>query len=341
MDNQRTIDIVSTLKCLLCFGVVCIHSTFNNDSIGVNDGDISLFSDFSSIFIYGFLDKTCVLVFFVISGYLFFYNTSNFDTEVYKRKIRNRIRSLLVPYVIANGLYIIANLITRRHEDINVTWFINSWVGLNGYPADPPLWYIRDLIVLVLFSYLFYRVILKFRLFVPLLLLVVWIAIPLLVDTNISIFRGLVFFLLGAYISIMKYDLLSYMRINSYSWFYILLYVLFFVAGLAIEYEPLSRLSAVLGVLFWFSLAYKFCSKMQIRCSQQILAGSVFIYLYHYYIAIFVPRCMMLTWGVSPVMAFVYYGLGAALTVVGMLGVFLLIKKYCRNLTSVIVGYRL
>ena len=78
------------------------------------------------------------------------------------------------------------------------------------------------------------------------------------------------------------------------------------------------------------------------RCVPQlILAGSVFIYLYHYYVAISIPRYMMLTWGVSPIKAFVYYGLGAALTIFGLLGLFLLIQKYFKKLTSIIVGYRL
>jgi len=340
VDNQKTLDIVSTLKCLLCFGVVCIHSTFNNESIGVNNGDISLFSDFSSVFIYGFLDKTCVLVFFLISGYLFFYNAPDFDTEVYKRKIKSRVRSLLIPYVLANGLYIIVNLIWRR-EEMSVSWLINAWTGISGYPADPPLWYIRDLIVFALFSYVFYWIIRKFQLLVPLFLLVVWIAVPFFVDADISLFRGLVFFLLGAYLSINKYDLLSYMRINSYGWYYIISYVLLFLVSIALKNEPLSRLASVAGVLFWFSLAYKFYSRMQIRFPQLILAGSVFIYLYHYYVAISIPRYMMLTWGVSPIKAFVYYGLGAALTIFGLLGLFLLIQKYFKKLTSIIVGYRL
>ncbi len=131
------------------------------------------------------------------------------------------------------------------------------------------------------------------------------------------------------------------MRINSYGWYYIISYVLLFLASIAFKNEPLSRFASVAGVLFWFSLAYKFYSRMQIRFPQIILAGSVFIYLYHYYVAISIPRYMMLTWGVSPIKAFVYYGLGAALTIFGLLGLFLLIQKYFKKQTSIIVGYRL
>ena len=51
MVNQETSNVISVLKCLLCIGVVCIHSTFNEDSLGVSGNDISHFLIFSDFFV--------------------------------------------------------------------------------------------------------------------------------------------------------------------------------------------------------------------------------------------------------------------------------------------------
>jgi fucose 4-O-acetylase-like acetyltransferase len=58
---------------------------------------VSLFEMIKEIF---FIHAN-VPVFFFISGFLFFYSV-DFNTDVYKRKIKSRVKTLLIPYIIWN-----------------------------------------------------------------------------------------------------------------------------------------------------------------------------------------------------------------------------------------------
>ena len=341
MISQESSNVISVLKCLLCIGVVCIHSTFNEDSLGVAGNDISLFVNFSNIFVYEFLDKTCVPVFFVISGYLFFNNVSLFDKEAYSRKIKSRIKSLLIPYIIANCFFSLYGIITKRSLAFSISGFLDSFIGFSGYPADPPLWYIRDLMVLVLFSFVIYWLIRKLSYTIPLLLFICWVTFPLLNVLDISLFRGLVFFSLGAFISLKQKDLLSFFRVRQYGITYILLYVILLLLSVYFGYDPLSRLSSIVGVLFWFSIGYFLREKINAFCSNYVVTGSIFIYFYHYYLAILIPRFLMLIFGASPVKAFIFYIIGVIASCCILYLVYYLLNRYFKKFTSILVGYRI
>ena len=340
MVNQETSNVISVLKCLLCIGVVCIHSTFNEDSLGVSGNDISHFLIFSDFFVYDFLDKSCVPVFFVISGFLFFSNSLILDKESYSRKLKSRVKSLLVPYVIANAIYVLINIVAKRSLDISLFEFFDSWIGTNGFPADPPLWYIRDLMVLVVFSFVIYWLIQKFSYVIPILALVGWMVFPILCDFEISLLRGLAFFILGAYISIKQYDLLSFFRIKQFGVFFICFYVIILLLSSILNIELLSRFSSVVGVVFWFSVAYLLYNKKQISCSKYVVTGSIFVYLYHYYLAILIPRALMMVFGVSSFKVFIFYAIGVITTICILFIVYHAMNKYFKKLTTIVVGYR-
>ncbi len=50
------------------------------------------------------IGRSAVPVFFVISGYMFFYKVAGLTTEIYKSKLKRRVKSLLIPYLIWNAL---------------------------------------------------------------------------------------------------------------------------------------------------------------------------------------------------------------------------------------------
>ena len=110
-------------------------------------------------------------VFFVISGYLFFKNISKYDFDTYKNKLSNRFKSLLIPYFIANtfmilcyGLmhYFTPNLINPDNFNVlsfNFKEFILAyWDAGGGFPICYPLWYIRNLYIIVIISPLLYLI---------------------------------------------------------------------------------------------------------------------------------------------------------------------------------------
>ena len=112
-----------------------------------------------------------VPLFFAISGYLFFYQIGDFTMEVYKHKLKRRVRTLLVPYIVWNLLALI--IFTAKDlatgSDLTYPLSLNAWWGIRdiggsgmnwlGYnvhectaPLQVPLWFVRDLIVLTLLS---------------------------------------------------------------------------------------------------------------------------------------------------------------------------------------------
>lgn len=138
------------------------------------------------------LANLAVPLFFIISGYLFFVGV---DSERYERRkdffrsrFVRRIRSLLLPYVLFN-LIALVGLVCKHyavHHDLSLAldtyvldfkWLRSFWdihqtgtttniLGIQrrvAYPLCTPLWFVRDLMVVVLYSPLIYFAIKKLR----------------------------------------------------------------------------------------------------------------------------------------------------------------------------------
>ena len=137
--------------------------------------------------------KIAVPCFFFISGYLFFYKNKIFTVEAYKDKIKRRIRSLLIPYVIWNILAVAYLYVT---QDI----VPDSLAGIFIAPANFPLWFLRDLIIIVVFSPIIYGIVRYAKLVGLLAMTVLYVSnlIPVLV---VCLFSSVYFFYLGSYCS--------------------------------------------------------------------------------------------------------------------------------------------
>lgn len=132
--------------------------------------------------------------FFLTSGYYFFYKTKIWNLSVYKDKIKKRWHTLIIPYLLWNAIWYVSNLTRElfkyfkkgmpddRWEGImsnylnpesflDTFWTASEWaigrVNIFGWdtslsgPAILPLWYMRELIIMVLLSPIIYWVIKK------------------------------------------------------------------------------------------------------------------------------------------------------------------------------------
>ena len=156
------------------------------------------------------LGETGVPAFFFISGFLFFYSS-----KTYFQKIKSRVQSLLIPYLFWNGLILLAYVLIwlmgkpmmimgKSIADYGLVDYLRafidrgSWDSGNGVPMLCPYWYIRNLMVICVFSPIIYYSI-RYLKWIPILaLLVWWISIPY----NGMIASSLLFFSIGAYFSI-------------------------------------------------------------------------------------------------------------------------------------------
>ena len=118
-----------------------------------------------------------VPLFFAISGYLFFQKLETWSWTVWKRKIRSRVTTLLVPFIIFNTICAISLLCLSLKDGGGwslagayegripfIGWLWNgvsycqgwkNWLGMDMqlyYPLDVPLWFVRDLMVMLALS---------------------------------------------------------------------------------------------------------------------------------------------------------------------------------------------
>lgn len=147
------------------------------------------------------LSHVANLLFFTISGFLFF-NGIESAKQCFP-KIRKRVRTLLVPYLIWNVIfvlwYVILNAIpgVGKYLNLNPTEIFSSFkeaiIGLYWKPASHQLWFIRDLMIFVALSPIIYYWVKYAKMYGCLLLFV----ISIFFDINCT-----AYFVLGAYIAL-------------------------------------------------------------------------------------------------------------------------------------------
>ena len=165
VDRNRTSVVLAFLRIPLTIGVVLIHS---NLLVWVerwygHELDAPWWS-LAFIKSLNFLAYSTVNpMFFAISGYLFFWNIDNLNLTVYKRKLHSRLFTLLIPYLLWNLIaYIyqlakvflgIGSAVEGCGNILSLSVFLKVfWQFGNEGPADMPLWFVRDLILLVILT---------------------------------------------------------------------------------------------------------------------------------------------------------------------------------------------
>ena len=165
-DSRAAISMaIARLRLPLIIGVVLIHSNvpevLNVWHNNLTDTQLWAASAIDSISL--LLNRTVTSVFFFISGFLFFLNANGLSFSQYKEKLRRRATTLLVPYMLWNAFFfflhsakdIVAAASSGGATDLMAllqkvpTAF---WNYDDFCPADLPLWYVRDLMVVVLFT---------------------------------------------------------------------------------------------------------------------------------------------------------------------------------------------
>lgn len=151
--------IVSYLCAIL---VVLIHTTQVEANYNIN-----AYSGMYEVLRFFQFDLSAVAVpmFFVISGFLFFRNYSH---ARYFTKLKDRIKTLFVPYILWNTLYLFYNIITtkllgnyfvgRKQYYISLQ---NIFTSIFLYKGNEHFWFVFDLIVFTIISPILYEMIKK------------------------------------------------------------------------------------------------------------------------------------------------------------------------------------
>jgi peptidoglycan/LPS O-acetylase OafA/YrhL len=155
--------ILSAISILL---VLYIHSGFHTYEI-----DGMTLNNYTQQMISSMIGRCAVPLFYIISGYLFFYKVPNGMYSILE-KMKKRVRTLVIPYVIGCCFFVVfATLVTiipGTNQFMNnsiLPLFEQNWktvlisifyVAEQGAPMAFQLWFLRNLIILITFSPLWY-----------------------------------------------------------------------------------------------------------------------------------------------------------------------------------------
>lgn len=217
INNTSQYDIIRQLRFPMIVLVTYAHS------YGHVAEDFSLLSsdwntyEFLKLLISQTLVKVAVPVFFIISGYLFFSNVRAWNLTVYREKMQRRVKTLLIPYLIWN-LLMAVKLQTFSWSMFWVYWKPAGaqidWLGneqLMTAPANMPLWFLRDLMVVSLLTPVVYIGVRRLGFWLFGLLTICYLSGICAFIPGLSSY-AIYFFTFGAFLSIHRMNLVETMK---------------------------------------------------------------------------------------------------------------------------------
>lgn len=215
---KKQSEVITALRFWLMLLVIFIHVPLAEDFMRPLD---LTFSEGLSRAAYLYVSKVisfslghaAVPTFFVISGYYMFYKERPWHVpRVYGQEMLRRSTSLLLPYILWNALFVLGEVL---HNAIIPTSFSLDLYGSTtserlymiffGGPANFPLWYLRDLIILCLLAPLIHYVASRsaLLLLLPVMILLLGIDIPVMSEAS------LFYFTLGAHLGCRQEDMIG------------------------------------------------------------------------------------------------------------------------------------
>jgi len=203
------------------------------------------------------LAQTAVPLFFIISGFLFFKKLYLWDSREWRRKIKARIQTILIPYILWVAIFTIVHIfrnvpvnlvgwINEQGGILRIFWNSQNWIagGMNilgqrimmSGPFAFHLWFLRDLLVSFILTPAFYFLFSvkkenKIRLSSVFAIIILAILCLFQIQTSIPgvSFSTIFYFGLGCFISLNRISLFEpfyKFRKYIYAAFYILLIAL-------------------------------------------------------------------------------------------------------------------
>ena len=308
--QSKTID---WLRFPLAVLVIFIHMNPVADiqSVGYLILNLSSWYDIITTLV-GTIASIAVPCFFMFSGYLFFNKLKEWNKTVYFSKVKIRLRTLVLPYILFNLSAIILSALPKIlkadgsiYPYLNILienwyrifWNYNSWgadaQNIIGQPLSPnygpyvlPLWFLRDLIVMVFISPIVYYWI-KYTKVHGLVILFFFYYTNIFIEisgySQRLFLMAFFFFSLGAFFSINKKNIVISLRKHQIIWLIISLITMFLSTyfngtGLHKFFFPIFVLSGVISAV---NITSYFIERGKLRVRETLSKASFFIYCTH------------------------------------------------------------
>ena len=329
----------NALKALMCLFVLFIHA-FGERYIGHLSG--RPYWLFQITFVISRIICDCAVpVFMLISSVMLFAKPLR-----WWQNVKKKMRTLLVPYLVFNSLWIIVVLCGRflsrklgiagldivNFDTKSPLGWLNAYLGYSGKPALTILWYVRDLFILNLLA-------------IPLKKLVDWLPVPMLILTTALWFFGVPIPVLGAYslvpfilgIYLVKYGIhLSDLDKKLNRYLVLIGFVGLLVADILLKRENIYVHNGfvICSVVFYLRLSGKLLRGRKIV--DLIVPASFFVYLTH----LFVYAVLKAVIGNSFYMYFATYFAFPLVALAVLLSVYYFLRRFLPGLLRAVLGGR-
>ena len=359
IDNKKLLsETIGMLRFPLMVCVVLTH-------IYIPNQENYLFVDIFDCYVVDSFVRIAVPLFFFISGFLFFVGIEEFGRVEYWNKLIKRGRRLLVPYlfwgIFAIGIRYIQHLLG---ED-DIAYLFDGWLKWIYYivwnPINYQLWFVRDLLIVVLLSPIIYFFIKRLNFLFVLVLGAGWLFwhknIFALFDLKYYILSGNVFDVLG-------FDFVSLFFFSFGAWFALCnknfaldfkrlftIEVVSFVVCTICKFiivdeyyaEIFNRLAILFELKVTIVIVYKLVSRGKVKRNMFLENGSLFIYYYHaiflMYFNIFLFDFLLFSVENESVYFLVYLFIPIVVILIG-LWLYKVGMMYCPKVMKVVLGLK-
>lgn len=248
------------------------------------------------------LGHLAVPCFYIMSGFLF-YRSVNDITDVYK-KIKKRCKTLLVPYLLWNSIFVLLFYVILNSFLAQYIHMTNSLQNIKDVlyaiinSSLTPLWFIKDLLIYVAISPVIY---ILFKRRILLILTIIFNIVYVVYEKNIDYYNFLYWlpiYLIGVLMAKQKYKewYMDMKKINNISWF-LLLAIFIFLLITCMQFNILYFYRIIAPLLLWKIstnvLLYTNCEK------RKYWKYSFFIYCTHFFVLNIIQKIMYLGLGTS------------------------------------------
>lgn len=371
--NELESATIDWLRFPLVVAVVYIHNfgprVFDLKSIYSNPTSAESIYNFIRIFISDIGTHFAVPTFFMFSGFLFFYNLKEWNVNIYRLKLLKRFKSLFIPYVLWITIYIVflemrvlGGIIIHGRSFIGLLDWIKDNGGIRMFwdsivfgpysnaPVLIPLWFVRDLMVTILFSFVIYYLVKKFKFCILIILAALDFSnvfIPVHGFSSTCFF----WFSLGAYFSIYKKNMIECIwkyRIQAYIIAISTIVPLIWLYGEKEDSTTMNHIFSILHQIYIYSAVFSVISitsllldKHIVRKKEILSKASFFIFVSHLFILRYIKLLLdEVTPGTNYLLQSVSYLICPIITVSICLLIFEFMSKYMNGILSILLGRR-
>ncbi len=300
------------------------------------------------------ITRVAVPMFFLISGYLFFFNlTGRADEFIFK--IKKRVRTLVIPYlfwtIFCLGVLFVLQSIPGVKElfkekiisEFSLSDFLSA---VFIHPIPYQFWFIRDLCCLVILSPILYLLLIYGKYVALISIFAFWF-----MDVNFVIFDcgSLAFFAGGGVLGLLKGDITCFTTKNGLVYFSIWLILALVRTVLAFGdcvdatmLNVFGKIIILVGIFGIWTFYDQFAVYIErgLSAITNVASFSFFIYAAHEPLLIKLKKAIFYVLGVSELVSLINFIVSPLLAIAICIFAGSLLKKYLPGFYSIITGGR-